>query len=158
MRAAADALKARVRYEILTQADLPKPALIERFTREETSCLFATMGVWQGVDVPGSALSLVTIDRLPFSRPDDPLLQARRAKAGPNAFELIDIPRAAALLAQGCGRLIRASTDRGVVAVFDTRLAKARYRWSLINALPPMRRTRHRDDVIRFLAATRNGD
>jgi ATP-dependent DNA helicase DinG len=113
------------------------------------------MGFWQGVDVPGSALSLVTIDKLPFSRPDDPLLQARRAKAGPAAFELIDVPRAAALLAQGCGRLIRSSTDRGVVAVFDIRLAKARYRWSLINALPPMRRTRHRADVVEFLAATR---
>jgi ATP-dependent DNA helicase DinG len=155
MRAAADALRPRLRYELLTQSDLPKPALIHRFAGEETSCLFATMGFWQGVDVPGSALSLVTIDKLPFSRPDDPLLQARRAKAGPAAFELIDVPRAAALLAQGCGRLIRSSTDRGVVAVFDTRLATARYRWSLINALPPMRRTRHRSDVVEFLATTR---
>jgi ATP-dependent DNA helicase DinG len=155
MRAAAEAIRERVPYEVLTQSDLPKPALVARFATEETSCLFATMGFWQGVDVPGSALSLVTIDRLPFSRPDDPLLQARRAKAGPGAFELIDIPRAAALLAQGCGRLIRSGADRGVVAVFDTRLARARYRWSLINALPPMRRTRHRSDVVDFLAATR---
>lgn len=155
MRAAADAVRGRVQWEVLTQSDLPKPALVARFAREETSCLFATMGFWQGVDVPGSACSLVTIDRLPFPRPDDPLLQARRAKAGPGAFELIDIPRAAALLAQGCGRLIRSSTDRGVVAVFDTRLAKARYRWSLIHALPPMRRTRHRSEVIDFLSATR---
>jgi ATP-dependent DNA helicase DinG len=155
MRAAADAIRQRVLYEVLTQSDLPKPALVARFAGEETSCLFATMGFWQGVDVPGSALSLVTIDRLPFSRPDDPLLQARRAKAGPGAFELIDIPRAAALLAQGCGRLIRSGTDRGVVAVFDTRLARARYRWTLINALPPMRRTRHRSDVVDFLAAAR---
>ena len=155
MRVAADAVRRRVKWEVLTQSDLPKPALVARFAAEETSCLFATMGFWQGVDVPGSACSLVTIDRLPFPRPDDPLLQARRAKAGPGAFELIDIPRAAALLAQGCGRLIRTSTDRGVVAVFDTRLAKARYRWSLINALPPMRRTRHRSDVVDFLAAGR---
>ena len=155
MRAAADAVKQRVKWEVLTQSDLPKPALVARFAGEETSCLFATMGFWQGVDVPGSACSLVTIDRLPFPRPDDPLLQARRAKAGAGAFELIDIPRAAALLAQGCGRLIRTSTDRGVVAVFDTRLAKARYRWSLVNALPPMRRTRHRSDVVEFLAASR---
>jgi ATP-dependent DNA helicase DinG len=155
MRAAAEAVRRRVGYEVLTQSDLPKPALIERFSKHETSCLFATMGFWQGVDVPGSALSLVTIDRLPFPRPDDPLLQARRAKAGPGAFELIDIPRAAALLAQGCGRLIRSGTDRGVVAVFDVRLAKARYRWSLVNALPPMRRTRNRSDVVEFLAATR---
>jgi ATP-dependent DNA helicase DinG len=157
MRAAADALRSRVPFEVLTQSDLPKPALVARFAAEETSCLFATMGFWQGVDVPGSALSLVTIDRLPFPRPDDPLLQARRALAGPRAFEVIDIPRAAALLAQGCGRLIRAASDRGVVAVFDTRLAKARYRWSLINALPPMRRTRHRSEVAEFLASTRGG-
>ncbi|MDA8047710.1 MAG: ATP-dependent DNA helicase [Actinomycetota bacterium] len=155
MRSAADQARKRASYEILTQSDLPKPALVARFSTEETSCLFATMGFWQGVDVPGSALSLVTIDRLPFPRPDDPLLQARREKTGPGAFELIDIPRAAALLAQGCGRLIRSSTDRGVVAVFDRRLAKARYRWTLVNALPPMRRTRHRSDVVEFLAATR---
>lgn len=157
MRAAADAVRGRVGYEVLTQSDLPKPALVARFAAEETSCLFATMGFWQGVDVPGSALSLVTIDRLPFSRPDDPLLQARRALAGPGAFEVIDIPRAAALLAQGCGRLIRSGSDRGVVAVFDNRLAKARYRWSLVNALPPMRRTRYRSEVADFLAAIRVG-
>ena len=156
MRAAADALRPRVPFEILTQSDRPKPALVARFAREETSCLFATMGFWQGVDVPGSSLSLVTIDKLPFSRPDDPLLQARRAKAGPAAFELIDLPRTAALLAQGCGRLIRSGSDRGVVAVFDHRLAKARYRWTLVNALPPMRRTRHRADVVEFLAAVNN--
>jgi ATP-dependent DNA helicase DinG len=108
------------------------------------------------VDVPGPSLSLVTIDKLPFSRPDDPLLQARRAKAGPAAFELIDLPRTAALLAQGSGRLIRSASDRGVVAVFDHRLAKARYRWTLVNALPPMRRTRHRKDVIEFLASINN--
>ena len=157
MRAAAEEVKKRVGFEVMTQSDLPKPALVARFSREETSCLFATMGFWQGVDVPGSALSLVTIDRLPFPRPDDPLLQARREKAGPGAFELIDIPRAAALLAQGCGRLIRSISDRGVVAVFDGRLAKARYRWTLVNALPPMRRTRHRSDVADFLAAARLG-
>jgi ATP-dependent DNA helicase DinG len=156
MRAAADALRPRLPYEVLTQSDLPKPALVDRFARQESSCLFATMGFWQGVDVPGPSLSLVTIDKLPFSRPDDPLLQARRAKAGPAAFELIDLPRTAALLAQGSGRLIRSASDRGVVAVFDHRLAKARYRWTLVNALPPMRRTRHRKDVIEFLASINN--
>jgi ATP-dependent DNA helicase DinG len=157
MQSATAAMRSRVAYPILAQDELPKPALLARFSEEESSCLFATMGFWQGVDVPGSSLSLVTIDRLPFPRPDDPLLQARRAKAGPKAFELIDIPRAAALLAQGCGRLIRSAKDRGVVAVFDTWLAKARYRWSLVNALPPMRRTRHRSDVVEFLAAARAG-
>ena len=95
------------------------------------------MGFWQGVDVPGSALSVVAIDRLPFPRPDDPLLQARRANLGRNAFDLIDVPRAATLLAQGTGRLIRSRSDRGVVAVLDSRLGTARYRWDLIRALPP---------------------
>jgi ATP-dependent DNA helicase DinG len=152
MGAAAEALRARVPWPLLTQSELPKPALIARFSEDEHACLFATMGFWQGVDVPGPSLSVVTIDKLPFPRPDDPLLQARRALLGRSAFEAIDIPRAATLLAQGTGRLIRSSTDKGVVVVFDNRLAKARYRWSLINALPPMRRTRHRSDVEAFLA------
>lgn len=155
MRAAAEAVRDRVEWNVLSQSDLPKPALVARFAGDEHSCLFATMGFWQGVDVPGPTLSLVTIDRLPFPRPDDPLLQARRGRLGAGAFEMIDIPRAAAMLAQGTGRLIRSSTDRGVVVVFDTRLAKARYRWSLINALPPMRRTRHRSEVVEFLASVR---
>ena len=125
------------------------------FSADEHSCLFATMGFWQGVDVPGPSLSLVTIDRLPFPRPDDPLLRARRAALGPRAFELIDIPRAATLLAQGAGRLVRSKHDRGVVAVLDRRLGKARYRWELVNALPPMRRTRSRAEVEAFLADLR---
>ncbi|MGC8513024.1 MAG: ATP-dependent DNA helicase [Acidimicrobiales bacterium] len=156
MRLAATEVSRRVEWEVLTQSDLPKPALVARFASRETSCLFATMGFWQGVDVPGSSLSLVTIDRIPFSRPDDPLLLARRAKAGKGAFELIDLPRAAAMLAQGTGRLIRSRSDRGVVAVLDTRLARARYRWALIGALPPMRRTRHLSEVEAFLAGTRD--
>jgi ATP-dependent DNA helicase DinG len=158
MNAATETLRPRVRWTLLTQSDLPKPALIERFTNDEHSCLFATMGFWQGVDVPGSALSVVTIDRLPFPRPDDPLLQARRARLGRAAFGMIDVPRAATLLAQGVGRLIRTKNDRGVVAVFDTRLGKASYRWSLVNALPPMRRTRYRDEVVEFLAALNRND
>lgn len=155
MNAAADALRSRIRWPLLTQSDLPKPALVRRFSEDEHSCLFATMGFWQGVDVPGSALSLVTIDRLPFPRPDDPLLQARRANLGSSAFSLIDVPRAATLLAQGVGRLIRSREDRGVVAVLDTRLGRASYRWPLIHALPPMRRTRNRSDVEEFLAPLR---
>jgi len=156
MRLAATEVARRVEWEVLTQSDLPKPALVARFAARESSCLFATMGFWQGVDVPGSSLSLVTIDRIPFSRPDDPLLLARRAKAGQGAFELIDLPRAAAMLAQGTGRLIRSRSDRGVVTVFDTRLARARYRWALIGALPPMRRTRHLKEVEDFFAGTRD--
>ena len=155
MTAAAEAMRQRVRWPLFTQSDLPKPALLARFSDDEHSCLFATMGFWQGVDVRGPTLSLVAIDRLPFPRPDDPLLQARRSNLGRNAFALIDLPRAATLLAQGTGRLIRSRTDRGVVAVLDSRLGTARYRWDLIHALPPMRRTRQRSEVEEFLAPLR---
>jgi ATP-dependent DNA helicase DinG len=153
MRDAADELTGRVDHQILRQGELPKPKLVERFTDEEASCLFATMGYWQGIDVPGPSLSLVTIDKIPFPRPDDPLLQARREAVGSNAFRTIDLPRAATLLAQGAGRLIRHRNDRGVVAVLDPRLATQQsYRWDLINALPPMKRTKDFDEVVAFLA------
>ena len=155
MTAAAEALSPRVPWRVLTQSDLPKPALIKAFTDDHTSCLFATMGFWQGVDVPGESLSLVTIDRIPFPRPDEPLLQARRERAGAAAFRVIDLPRAATLLAQGTGRLIRSATDRGVVAILDPRLGKAGYRWDLVRALPPMKRTRDRAEVEAFLAPLR---
>jgi ATP-dependent DNA helicase DinG len=151
MREAAEALAPALPYKVLTQDELPKPALLTAFSTEETSCLFATMGFWQGVDVPGAALSLLVIDKLPFSRPDEPLMRARRDRAGAAAFRTIDLPRAASLLAQGAGRLIRSTTDQGVVAVLDSRLATAGYRWELINALPPMRRTKDRAEVERFL-------
>ena len=115
------------------------------------------MSFWQGVDIPGPALSLVTIDRLPFPRPDDPVLAARRDLAGPAAFRTIDLPRASMLLAQGAGRLIRSTADRGVVAVLDSRLARSRsYRWDFVNALPPMRRTRDRDEAEAFLRELRD--
>jgi ATP-dependent DNA helicase DinG len=151
MHTAVDALRDRLPGRMLTQSDLPKPALIEAFTTDESSCLFATMGFWQGVDIPGPSLSLVTIDKLPFPRPDEPLLQARREQVRGQAFEVVDLPRAATMLAQGAGRLIRTATDRGVVAVLDARLASARYRWEIVNALPPMRRTKDRAEVEAFL-------
>jgi ATP-dependent DNA helicase DinG len=141
----------RVPFDLLTQRDLPKPALVRRFAEDESTCLFATAGFFQGVDVPGRTLSLVAIDRIPFPRPDDPLLSARRELLGPAAFARIDVPRAAMLLAQACGRLIRTATDRGVVAVFDRRLGTAGYRWDIVRALPPMRRTRDRAEVEDFL-------
>ena len=115
MDLAAAAVRERVDVPILTQRDLPKPALVARFTESEATCVFATAGFFQGVDVPGRTLSLVVIDRLPFPRPDDPLLSARREQLGPSAFAQIDVPRAAMLLAQAAGRLIRNGTDRGVV-------------------------------------------
>ena len=149
--AAAEALAPELPYALLLQGDQPKSRLLEAFASDETSCLFATLGFWQGVDIPGRALSLVTIDRLPFPRPDDPLLQARRDRAGTRAFSLVDLPRAATLLAQGAGRLIRTTDDKGVVAVLDPRLATASYRGVLLDRLPPMRRTVDRSEVESFL-------
>jgi ATP-dependent DNA helicase DinG len=152
----ATALRDRLEVPILTQRDLPKARLLERFSGDDATSLFATMGFWQGVDVPGAALSLVTIDRIPFPRPDEPLLQARRERAGADAFATIDLPRAATLLAQGAGRLIRSATDHGVVAVLDPRLAKAGYRWDVVRALPPMRRTKDPAEARRVLEAIRD--
>ena len=91
----------RLDVPVLAQSDLPKPALVESFRDDEATCLFATLGFWQGVDVPGRTLSLVTVDRIPFPRPDEPVLQARRERAGAGAFRLVDLPRAGTLLAQG---------------------------------------------------------
>jgi ATP-dependent DNA helicase DinG len=156
MDAAVEAVRDAVDVPILTQRDLPKPALVKQFAESEETCLFATTGLFQGVDVPGSTLSLVVIDKLPFPRPDDPLLSARREQLGPTAFNEIDVPRAATLLAQASGRLIRNSTDRGVVAVLDSRLGSARYRWDIITALPPMKRTRDRGETEAFLRSLRD--
>ena len=157
MDAAVDAIRDRIDVPVLTQRDLPKPALVKAFADSEETCLFATTGLFQGIDVPGRTLSLVVIDKLPFPRPDDPLLSARREQLGPRAFGEIDVPRAATLLAQACGRLIRNTTDRGVVAVLDSRLGTARYRWDIVNALPPMKRTRDRIEVECFLREIRDG-
>jgi ATP-dependent DNA helicase DinG len=156
--AAAEALAPELPYTLLLQGDQPKGRLLEEFAADETSCLFATLGFWQGVDIPGRALSLVTIDRLPFPRPDDPLLQARRDRAGARAFSLVDLPRAATLLAQGAGRLIRTTDDKGVVAVLDPRLATASYRGVLLDRLPPMRRSVDRSEVESFLRRALDGD
>ncbi len=157
MHRAVDALRPRLPYPLLAQGDLPKPRLVERFSEEPETCLFATTSYWQGIDVPGPSLSLVTIDRLPFPRPDDPLLQARRERAGDQAFVLIDVPRAATLLAQGAGRLIRTATDRGAVAILDPRLATARYGPKIVATLPKMRRTKDRAEVEAYLRDLRSG-
>ncbi|HEX4217974.1 MAG TPA: ATP-dependent DNA helicase [Acidimicrobiales bacterium] len=151
MTAAVAVLRERVDFPILAQSDLPKPALIEAFQSDEATCLFATLGFWQGVDIPGSTLSVVAIDRIPFPRPDDPVLQARRDRAGAAAFQAVDLPRAGTLLAQGAGRLIRSADDRGVVAVLDNRLASASYRGVLLARVPPMHRVVERQVVEEFL-------
>jgi ATP-dependent DNA helicase DinG len=155
MDRAVEALRPRLPHPLLAQGDLPKPVLVDRFAGDPETCLFATMSFWQGIDVPGPSLSLVSIDRLPFPRPDDPLLQARREHVGAGAFDAIDVPRAATLLAQGAGRLIRTATDRGAVAVLDPRLATARYGPKIVATLPRMRRTKDRAEIERFLRELR---
>lgn len=150
---AAERLREALSFEVLVQGEASKAALVERFKADKSSVLLATMSFWQGIDLPGDTLTLVTIDRIPFPRPDDPVMQARRDLAGAAAFRLIDLPRAQMLLAQAAGRLIRTSNDRGVVAVLDSRLATNKsYRWDLINAMPPFTRTKDRAEVIEFLA------
>ncbi len=151
MSRAVEALRARVECPIHVQGEGGKSALVAAFSDEPAACLFATMGFWQGVDVPGPTLSLVVIDRIPFPRPDEPLTSARRELAGPAAFRLVDLPRAATLLAQGAGRLVRGEGDRGVVAVLDSRLATASYRWDLVRALPPLARTKDRERTLAYL-------
>ncbi len=157
MRDAAEYLKPRMPWDILVQGQGSKTKLLDEFISQPQTSLFATMSFWQGVDAPGDTCTLVVIDRLPFPRPDDPVLQARRERAGGAAFRAIDLPRAATMLAQGAGRLIRSKQDQGVVAVLDPRLATARsYRWELVNALPPMQRTSDRQDAERFLRRLRD--
>lgn len=152
MQEAAEEIASQIPWPLLKQGDDSKSQLLKKFLNNDETSLFATMSYWQGIDAVGSSCNLVIINRLPFPRPDDPLLQARRERAGTNAFRLIDLPRAATMLAQGAGRLIRSASDCGVVAVLDPRLATSRsYRWELLNALPPMRRTKDRDEAERWL-------
>ena len=115
---------------VLCQGDSTMTALVKQFADEPDTCLFGTMSLWQGVDVPGGSCRLVVIDRIPFPRPDDPLMTARSravAQAGGNGFMSVSATHAAIRLAQGAGRLIRSTGDKGVVAVLDSRLATERY-------------------------------
>ena len=154
MQRVAEAVEPRLDTEVLVQGTLSRARLIEQFRHSAEASLFAVTSFWQGIDVPGHSLSLVTIDRLPFSVPNDPLAEARREKSDHPFFE-VDLPRATMLLAQGVGRLIRTKDDRGVVAVLDTRLATARYRSAMFKKLPPMRRTREKSQVHAFLKELR---
>jgi ATP-dependent DNA helicase DinG len=118
--------------------------LVERFAKDETSILLGTMSLWQGVDVPGNSCILVAIDRIPFPRPDEPVMSARASladAAGGSGFMQVSLPRAALLLAQGTGRLIRSVDDRGVVAILDSRIVTKRYGSVLLNSMPPLWRT-----------------
>ena len=157
MTRVAEAVEERLETPVLVQGTLSRARIIELFRDSTEASLFAVTSFWQGIDVPGHSLSLVTIDRLPFTVPNDPLLKARQERSS-NPFFEVDLPRATMLLAQGVGRLIRNRSDRGVVAVLDTRLAEARYKSLLFKKLPPMKRTRDRAEVTAFLRELRQGD
>jgi ATP-dependent DNA helicase DinG len=142
---AADALRQRLPHlTVLAQGDAQLPELTKQFVDDPHTCLFGTLSLWQGVDLPGETCQLVVIDRIPFPRPDDPLMSARQRaadRAGRNGFMAVSATHAALLMAQGAGRLIRTSTDRGVVAVLDPRLEGTSYARFLQASLPPMWRT-----------------
>ncbi|HEY2203636.1 MAG TPA: ATP-dependent DNA helicase [Pseudonocardia sp.] len=156
---ATEALRPRLEQPLLCQGDDATGQLVKKFAEDDATCLFGTLSLWQGVDVPGRSLRLVLIDRIPFPRPDDPLVSARQRAVdsrGGNGFLTVSATHAALLLAQGAGRLLRGMDDRGVVAVLDPRLATARYGGFLRASLPPFWPTTDPDVVraaLRRLAA-----
>ena len=136
---------AELKIPIITQrrGDAVGP-LVEKFAKDPRSILLGTISLWQGIDVPGPSCTLVAIDRIPFPRPDEPVMSARSAEAdqaGGSGFMQVSLPRAALLLSQGTGRLIRSIDDRGVVAILDTRIVTKRYGSILLNSMPPFYRT-----------------
>nr|WP_307868793.1 ATP-dependent DNA helicase [Cellulosimicrobium cellulans] len=157
--AAAEAMRERLDVPILCQGDDQLPTLVREFAADPATCLFGTLSLWQGVDVPGPSCQLVLIDRIPFPRPDDPVKSARARAveaAGGNGFMQVSATHAALLLAQGAGRLVRSMTDRGVVAVLDPRLVTARYGTFLTRSMPEFWQTTDRDvatAALRRLAA-----
>ncbi|HEY9415338.1 MAG TPA: ATP-dependent DNA helicase [Pseudonocardia sp.] len=147
---ATEALRGRLEQPILCQGDDATGLLVRRFAEDDATCLFGTLSLWQGVDVPGRSLRLVIIDRIPFPRPDDPLVAARQRATdsrGGNGFLSVSATHAALLLAQGAGRLLRGMDDRGVVAILDPRLVTARYGGFLRASLPPFWPTSDADVV-----------
>jgi len=159
-KAAAEIMRERLDTPVLCQGEDTTSALVQRFADDAETSLFGTLSLWQGVDVPGPSLSLVLIDRIPFPRPDDPLLTARQravAARGGNGFMTIAASHAALLLAQGAGRLLRRVDDRGVVAVLDSRMATARYGGYLRASLPPFWATTDPNRVREALERLRTG-
>ncbi|MDE9366168.1 ATP-dependent DNA helicase [Luteipulveratus sp. YIM 133132] len=155
-KAAAEEMRRRFGADIpvLCQGDDQTATLVRQFAGDARTCLFGTMSLWQGVDVPGSASQLVIIDRIPFPRPDDPLASARSqaiARMGGNGFMAVSATHAALRLAQGAGRLVRRSDDRGVVAFLDSRMITARYAGFLQRSLPPFWPTSDRALVLQAL-------
>jgi len=159
-KAAAGIMRERLDTPVLCQGEDTTSALVQRFADDAETSLFGTLSLWQGVDVPGPSLSLVLIDRIPFPRPDDPLLTARQravAARGGNGFMTVAASHAALLLAQGAGRLLRRVDDRGVVAVLDSRMATARYGGYLRASLPPFWATTDSNRVREALERLRTG-
>ncbi|QZH68026.1 ATP-dependent DNA helicase [Mycolicibacterium farcinogenes] len=157
-KAAAEVMRERLSTPVLCQGEDTTSALVQQFSDDPETSLFGTLSLWQGVDVPGPSLSLVLIDRIPFPRPDDPLLTARQraiSTHGGNGFMAIAANHAALLLAQGTGRLLRHTDDRGVIAVLDSRLATARYGGYLRSSLPPFWSTTDADRVRQSLKRLR---
>ena len=151
-----DYLRVRLSTPVLVQRrGEPAAALVSAFEAEPATSLVGTMSLWQGVDVPGETCSLVVIDRIPFPRPDDPIVSARQEALGREGFREVSVPRAGLLLAQGAGRLIRDASDRGVVAVLDPRLASASYGKTLLAAMPPLWLTDDRAVVLAALGRLR---
>jgi len=156
---ATEALRGRLSVPLLCQGDDSTMLLVKRFAEDTETCLFGTLSLWQGVDVPGPSLSCVIIDRIPFPRPDDPLVAARQKAAdsrGGNGFLTVSATHAALLLAQGAGRLLRGNADRGVVAILDPRIATARYGGFLRASLPPFWQTNDPEKVRAALARLRD--
>lgn len=147
-------VRSRVSFPVLLQGTAPRSALLERFKNTEAAVLFATASFWQGVDVPGEQLSCVIVDRLPFAVPSDPIVAARvqsLQEDGRNAFAEFQVPQAVLSLKQGFGRLIRTKTDRGVLALLDTRIQRMPYGKIFLESLPRYRVTYEQSDVARFL-------
>jgi ATP-dependent DNA helicase DinG len=154
MRAVHGILAQELPWQVLLQGDAPKAQLLKRF-RERPSVLFASQSFWEGVDVPGQALSLVVIDKLPFASPGEPIVAARidRLRAsGQDAFSGYQLPQAALALKQGFGRLIRGATDRGIVAVLDGRMTRKGYGRVFVESLPRCRVLRSPEDAAEFWA------
>jgi ATP-dependent DNA helicase DinG len=156
---ATEALRGRLDTPLLCQGEDSTMQLVKKFAEDEATSLFGTLSLWQGVDVPGPSLSCVIIDRIPFPRPDDPLVAARQRATdsrGGNGFLTVSATHAALLLAQGAGRLLRGMDDRGVVAILDSRIATARYGGFLRASLPPFWPTDDREKVHAALRRLRN--
>jgi len=166
MRQIFERVRTELRYPLLLQGTAPKRALLEQFQSPQSSktagaVLFATRSFWQGVDVPGSQLSCVIIDRLPFAVPSDPVVRARVEnirEAGGNPFYEYQVPDAVIALKQGLGRLIRSTSDRGVLAVLDTRIVRRHYGQVFLESLPPYRLTRSLTDVEQFFSDPRSSE